>query len=97
MEENGMCNVAPPSSGLGSNSNNFLNNNCNNLNRVATTVDARVEGKRLPISMSERKGEEMPTFLANSRKDKSALSRNSRSRWPKEISIMCQLNKLAVV
>jgi hypothetical protein len=45
--------------------------------------------------MSERKGEEMPILFANSRKDKSALSRNSRSRWPKEISIMCQQKKLA--
>jgi len=39
--------------------------------------------------MSERKGEEMPIFFANPRKDKSALSRNSWIRWPKEISIMC--------
>ena len=37
----------------------------------------------------------MPILFANSRKDKSALSRNSRSRWPKEISIMCQRKKLA--
>ena len=37
----------------------------------------------------------MPIIFANSRKDKSALSRNSRSRWPKEISIMCQRKKLA--
>ena len=35
------------------------------------------EGNRLPSSMSERKGPEMPTFFANSRKDRSALSRNS--------------------
>ena len=35
--------------------------------------------------MSERKGEEMPILFANPRKDKSALSRNSRIRWPKEI------------
>jgi hypothetical protein len=34
------------------------------------------DNARLPSSMSERKGEEMPTFFANSRKDKSALSRN---------------------
>jgi hypothetical protein len=53
------------------------------------------EGNRLPSSISERKGEEMPIFFANSRKDKSALSRNSRSRWPKEISIMCRRKKLA--
>jgi hypothetical protein len=46
------------------------------------------EGKRLPSSMSERKGEEMPILIANPRKDKSALSRNSRIRWPKEISII---------
>src|SRR5262249_34050580 len=46
------------------------------------------EGNRLPSSISERNGEEMPTFLANSRRDKSALSRNSCSRWPKEISII---------
>jgi hypothetical protein len=31
----------------------------------------------------------MPILFASSRTDKSALSRNSRSRWPKEISIMC--------
>jgi hypothetical protein len=29
------------------------------------------------FSMSERKGEEMPTFFANSRRDRSALSRSS--------------------
>jgi hypothetical protein len=29
----------------------------------------------------------MPVLFANSRKDKSASSRNSRSRWPKEASI----------
>ena len=33
-----MPNVPPPSNGLGSNSNYFLNNNCNNLNGVATTI-----------------------------------------------------------
>ena len=33
-----MPNVPPPSSGLGSNSNYFLNNNCNNLNGVAITI-----------------------------------------------------------
>jgi hypothetical protein len=38
--------------------------------------------------MSELNGEEMPILFANARKDKSALSRNSRIRWPKEISIM---------
>jgi hypothetical protein len=47
--------------------------------------------------MSERKGEEMPLLFANSRKDRSALSRNSRSRWPKEVSIMCKLKKLTAV
>jgi hypothetical protein len=47
------------------------------------------EGNRLPSSMSERQGEEMPILFANPRKDKSALSRNSRIRWPKEISIIC--------
>ena len=35
------------------------------------------EGNRLPSSMSERKGEEMPIWSANLRKDKPALSRNS--------------------
>jgi hypothetical protein len=55
------------------------------------------EGNRLPSSMSERKGEEMPLLFANSRKDRSALSRNSRSRWPKEVSIMCKLRKLTAV
>ena len=45
-------------------------------------------GNRLPSSMSERKGDEMPIFFANARKDKFALSRNSWIRWPKEISIM---------
>ena len=44
------------------------------------------EGNRLPSSMSERKGEEIPILFANPRKDKSALSRNSRSRWPKDKS-----------
>ena len=39
----------------------------------------------------------MPIFFANARKDKSALSRNSWIRWPKEISIMCQRNKLTPV
>ena len=54
------------------------------------------EGNRLPSSMSERKGEEMPILCANPRKGKSAvqfsamtLSRNSRIRWPKEISMIC--------
>jgi hypothetical protein len=41
--------------------------------------------------MSERKGDEMPIFFAKARKDKSALSRNSWIRWPKEISIVRQL------
>jgi hypothetical protein len=31
------------------------------------------EGNRLPISMSERKAEEMPILFANPRKDKSAF------------------------
>ena len=44
--------------------------------------------------MSERKGAEMPILIANPRKDKSALSRNSRIRWPKEISIICELTEL---
>jgi hypothetical protein len=38
-----MSNVPPPSSGLGSNSNYFLNNNCNNLDGVATTIDASTD------------------------------------------------------
>jgi hypothetical protein len=33
-----MPNVTPPSSGLGSNSNYFLNNSCNNLKGVSTTI-----------------------------------------------------------
>ena|SRR5271165_2471116 len=47
------------------------------------------EGNLLPSSMSERKAEEMPILFANPHKDKSALSRNSWIRWPKEIPIMC--------
>ena len=35
----------------------------------------------------------MPILFANPRKDKSALSRNSRIRWPKEISINMLANK----
>src|ERR1700761_3082418 len=35
------------------------------------------EGNRLPSSMSERKGEEMPIWSAILRKDKPVLSRNS--------------------
>jgi hypothetical protein len=55
------------------------------------------EGNRLPSSISERKGEETPILFASSRADKSALSRNLRSRWPKEVSITCELEKLAAV
>ena len=51
------------------------------------------EGNRLPSSMSERKGEEIPILFANPRKDKSALSRNSWIRWPKEISNHVLANK----
>jgi len=43
---------------------------------LASLPEISSEGNRLPSSMSERKGEEMPTFFANPRKDKSALSRN---------------------
>jgi hypothetical protein len=63
--------------------------------RWPTLAKISFEGNRFPSSMSERKGPEMPTFFANSRNEKSALSRNSQSRWPKEGSIMCQLLKLA--
>jgi len=34
-----VSNVPPPSSGLGSNSNYFMSNNCKNLNGVATIID----------------------------------------------------------
>src|SRR5262249_19029588 len=44
---------------------------------LASFAKISSEGNRLPSSMSERKGPEMPTRFANSRKDKSALSRNS--------------------
>jgi len=42
-----------------------------------------------PHSGGWLEGEEIPILFANSRKDKSALSRNSWIRWPKEISIIC--------
>jgi len=38
-----MSNVPPPSSGLGSNSNYFLNDSCNNLEGVATTIDVSTD------------------------------------------------------
>jgi hypothetical protein len=61
---------------------------------LSTTVQASFakissEGNRLPSSMSERKGGEMSIWSANLRKDKPALLRNFRIRWPKEISIIC--------
>jgi hypothetical protein len=65
-----MCNVAPPSSGFGTNSNNFLNNNCNNLNRVATTVDARVDIHenllliKIPAKAVTQASGRPPAFLA---------------------------------
>jgi hypothetical protein len=60
----------------------------------ASFIKISSEGNRLPSSMSERKGEEMPILFANPRKGKSTLSRNSRIRWPNEISIICELTKL---
>jgi hypothetical protein len=45
------------------------------------------------IAGPDRKDEEIPILFANPRKDKSALSRNSWIRWPKEISIMFWLNQ----
>jgi hypothetical protein len=44
---------------------------------LASLARISSEGNRLPSSISERKGEEMPTLFANPRKDKSAPSRNS--------------------
>jgi hypothetical protein len=47
--------------------------------------------------MSETKGDEMPTFLANPRKDKSAYPATRAAVGPKELRSSCQLKKLALV
>jgi serine/threonine protein kinase len=84
-------------SAIGSRLSYFFSSSSDTFRAAASFSKISSEGNLLPSSMSERKGEEMPILFANSRRDKSALSRSWRSRWPKEISIMCQLEKLAKV
>ena len=82
---------------IGSRVSYCLRSSSDTLKAPASFTKTSCEGNRLPSSMSERKGDEMPIFFANARKDKSALSRNSWIRWPKEISIMCQRKKFTPV
>jgi len=84
-------------SAIGARLSYFFRSSSGTFRTAASFPKISSEGNRLPSSTSERKGEEMPILFASSRTDKSALSRNSRSRWPKEVSSMCQLKKLAAV